>query len=689
MAFQLPKFIKAVFSAPKADSAFRDSAGNTYLPSSFGVADTTFGPGWSSRAVFMSQRRRELEWRRQFFEATTHDAKSYDMDGRLIAPGVQTTQPFVGGAIPSVYVPLDARRPSVPYRLATTIVKRFTSRIFGRDHFPTIEVVGDPDTQDWFAGVVDASSLRTRMIRARNMGGACGSVALSWRVCEGVPRVQVHAGSCVEVVEWADREELVPAHAIELTRRPEDRWDPDKRSFERVWWWCRRDWTPMADLYFLDKLDDSKGREEPWVLDRTRTDEHKDGEAHVVWVQNDPDDGVDGRPDYDGQYEALNSLDTSSSVAHRGTVLNLDPTLVLNADPEIVKRGGVIRKGSDNALTVGENGGAEYLELSGSSVAAGKDLIERERGQILECVSCVVPDPNTVAAAGTSSLGIRLVYEPMLDEVDVRREQYGQGMVRLLGQIERCVRRRLGNEEGVPVYEVAPDGTETPVIYEVKLEPKVIDVLDANGKPTGEVKVEPRRLGKGGTIKLKWGEDFSLTADEESKRTSTLSTAAGGKPVVSHKSAVERASKLHDLDPREEWKRVEQQTEAELKRAAAKEESVFGTADVALPPVPDAAVADQSQVLELAPTDIAKIVTVNEARASVGLAPIPGGDITVAEFFARQQAKAEEEGAAAGAAMGELIHPTPPKPPPPAQPPLPGAPGGAAGPSGQGAPPAV
>lgn len=55
----------------------------------------------------------------------------------------------------------------------------------------------------------------------------------------------------------------------------------------------------------------------------------------------------------------------------------------------------------------------------------------------------------------------------------------------------------------------------------------------------------------------------------------------------------------------------------------------------------------------LAPTDIAIVVTVNEARASQGLPPWPDaeeGRLTVAEFKARK----ETEGAAVGEAVGEV-----------------------------------
>ena len=47
-------------------------------------------------------------------------------------------------------------------------------------------------------------------------------------------------------------------------------------------------------------------------------------------------------------------LDTLVSVVMKGATLNLDPTLVLKMDPELVSRKGVL-KGSEHALVVGDD----------------------------------------------------------------------------------------------------------------------------------------------------------------------------------------------------------------------------------------------------------------------------------------------------------------------------------------------
>jgi phage gp29-like protein len=69
---------------------------------------------------------------------------------------------------------------------------------------------------------------------------------------------------------------------------------------------------------------------------------------------------------------------------------------------------------------------------------------------------------------------------------------------------------------------------------------------------------------------------------------------------------------------------------------------------------PDGAPTGPTRSIELAPTDIATVITVNEARESVGQGPLelqgggldPDGNLTVAEYRAKSEAKGEGTGAA-------------------------------------------
>jgi hypothetical protein len=103
---------------------------------------------------------------------------------------------------------------------------------------------------------------------------------------------------------------------------------------------------------------------------------------------------------------------------------------------------------------------------------------------------------------------------------------------------------------------------------------------------------------------------------------------------------------------------------AEIKAARLKDGS-FGVA------IEEIEQETETASLVLAPTDLAKIVTVNEARASQGLGELkgpgggndPDGYLTIAEFEAKRSAKGEATGTAEAPAT------EPPANAPPAQPP--------------------
>lgn len=566
----------SVVAPGPAAGVVRDGSA-TFAPSSFGAALTDFGANaLGAHAAMRSERRRELEYRERFFRCTVHDHKLFDFDGRMVRPGPPSTQPYIGGALPSFYVPLAQRRPSDPYRLARVIVNAFTTLLFGHDRWPSFQVVGDPDTQDFAEALAKAAKLPTLMIRARNLGGSTGTVGLSWRFYKGKPRVLVHSGKNLVVNEWEDREQLIPAHVTELYQTQREEYDPRAKARVKVLYWHRRDWTQHADIAFKE-VRVEPGKEPSWTIDEDNSFAHRDGFCHFVWIQNLPeDDGtdIDGQPDYAELYENMTSLDTLSSVTTRGTTLNCDPTTVIKADPELVNRAGM-RKGSDNALAVGENGDAKYMELAGTSIQTALAVEERRRARALEAAQCVVPDPNEVAAGAVSNVALKTVYAPMLGKGDVLREQYGDGIVRLIDQMIASARRHMPNADDADAEplteEVVDDETQEPqtveVAYYLDLPPRVVteEVTDDDGQPTGEFTTSyvPRRPGAGGTLELVWGDYFKATADDTQKEGQALVTSAGGKPVISQRTAVERMANHLGLDPQEEWQRVVADKEAE------------------------------------------------------------------------------------------------------------------------------
>ncbi len=516
----------------------------------FKTTDNAFG-GNGVNAMLEGDRYQELSRRQAFYTCTQHDGKHWDFDGRPVARGGQ--QPLMGTER-SWYVPLKMRRPSVPVRLGKIIVDSFTNLLFGENRFPTIKVEGDDETQDLLQTIVRVGKLPQKMIQARAYGGATGTCGLSWCFRNGKPRFEAHDPKNLFVHSWEDRLELVPEHVSEVYLVSKVKWDG--RAFNKVWYWFRRDWTPEADMIFKE-VPFRPGVEPEWDIDFDSSNFHDDGVCHLEWIQNLPTDEADGMPDYDGLYDSFDSIDLLMSVISRGAILNLDPTVKLKMDRDEVDRLG-IKKGSDNALVVGKDGDADYMEVGGQSIDAGLKLVDAKRRYILETAQCIVPDPNEVAAQGVSSVAIKAMFSPMLAKADIIREQYGSAVERILQKMVEVLKVKLKAE----ILIVDPDTkAETKGKFVLNLPPKVemqpdFDVVDQ--QPTGKERAvkTPRTIGEGGEISLVWPPYFSPTPDDQSKIITSLQMATGGKAFMSKQTAAEITARAFGIDPAEEWKRV-------------------------------------------------------------------------------------------------------------------------------------
>ncbi len=529
-------------------------------------------------SILTSERFVDLNQREKFYLCTQHDHKMHDFSGRVLPQGGidKSRAPMLANETSSFYVPLSHRRPSSPYRLGKVIVNRFTSMLFGSQRWPTIRVEGDADTQDFCEALIEATALPSKMIQARNIGGSVGTVGLSWCIRNGKPIVNVHNGKYLYVSEWEDRDTLTPAVVTEVFLFPKQVFNPTTKKFEKKQFWYRRDWTKTEDIGY-DEVMFEAGVEPQFTKNEVTSATHDDGFCHFVWIQNLKIDEEDGLPDYDGLYDNFDALDLLLSVLTRGMTLNLDPTLVLNLDPDIVKRMGV-KKGSDNALIVGLDGDAKYLEIGGQSVDAGIKLFNLKRKSCLEVAECVLTDPDSISSGQTSSLAIQKIYEPMIAACDVRREQYGEGLKRLLLQMLVSARKHLDEMVDVKTadgedVELDLDGEPQKAVPYLDLPLKVVttDEMDELGKPTGEISIEmeDRIPGEGGDIELQWGPYFPPSAEEHMSLITALNMAVGGKAIMSPQTASEIICAAFGRNPAAEWKRLTEHSQAEDDKAAA------------------------------------------------------------------------------------------------------------------------
>ena len=230
----------------------------------------------------------------------------------------------------------------------------------------------------------------------------------------------------------------------------------------------------------------------------------------------------DGDPDCQGAWQSFDTIDRLLAQMNKALLLNLDPTLVLKIDPkELLALGGSVRKGSDNALYVGANGAAVYLEMLASGVEAAHKLIDRLKQNILDVTRCVLADPEKLSGAAQSAKAMEYIYASMLEQADEFRSQWGDcGVIPILRLAEMMARKYHGIE--------VQQGDKT-----------VVMELDLPKKADGS----PRVLGPGGWIRLKWGPYFAPTENDKSMQVTTL-VAAKTSELIDSETAINQAAPI-------------------------------------------------------------------------------------------------------------------------------------------------
>lgn len=511
-------------------------------------------PAAPLRALVEDERFRELDKREAYWRATQDNGKRYNWDGELDS---MSGVPIAAGWS----VPHRMRRPSTRFDMAKLIVARLTSMVFGQDRFPELRIEGDPEAEDYVRALAQEARLPVRMHEARNLGGATGTAVLSFGFRDGKPRVRVHNAKHCQVLSWRDFDERRPAEVLKAYSSPRQVYDPSTRAMVRRDFWTVYYWSEQAEIIWRD-IPQSVGEQPTWTSwPPASTTAHGFGFCPVYWIQNRPCSELpDGEGDYEGQEGTFDEVNRLLSATTKGTRANVDPTLVIKMDP--AANTGAVQKGTGNAIF--SPGGAEYLELKGTAVQAAERQLDRLRSGCLDVAGVVMADAEKLSGAAQSAKALEILYQPMLANCDVLREQYGEHGIRPMMIDMLTAARMFVAKEPVTL----PDGSQ--VQAGVILPPKVETTVDEAGNET--VTTTERTPGTSSNLTLNWRPYFSATWEDIVNAANGLKTASGGKAIISQRTGVQAIAPLVGIDNVDaELAKIEEEEEA----AAEKQVDMF------------------------------------------------------------------------------------------------------------------
>jgi hypothetical protein len=548
------------------------------------MLDLSFGGAEFPRALEVRQflyqnsllgqttRFRRLERLEAYYKCLEYAHQPYNWDGQpadnfeTISPDVIVPQGFTQ---PGQELKVNQKRPTAPMRLTALVVDRFTDLIFSADRTPNVSVDDDSKSDDFLSAVFKKARFWRTMHMARTHGGSMGSVLVTahLRNIRGKSRFSfaAHNPKTVMDVVWEDPDlKTVSGVLIQyLFSREVEQLDaktgqPTGRTREATYLY-RRIIDEEMDVTF--KPAEVKGGQLPLLeVDLHNTYAHKLGRFPGVWIQNLPsDEELDGLPDCDGSYQMFDTIDRQVAQQNKGLLANMDPTLVISRDKKLAMMGVPIKKGSDNALDVGQGGSANYLEIGGAGINASQGFVGELKEAALQKTGMIVPAPEQMAGAAQSALAIEMLYHPTLAKASRLREQYGEAIEQLAEIV-----LEYGRKWGDPLqYE----GNSVP---EFDLGPRVIeedaDPNNPNPEEGSQKRFVKREPGKGSIVSLEWGPYFAPTPNDKQAKITNISMSfqAG---LIDQETAVRKIAPILDIEDvegllrrvREEAEKKEQQ----------------------------------------------------------------------------------------------------------------------------------
>jgi hypothetical protein len=322
------------------------------------------------------------------------------------------------------YIPIRDRKPLIQVGLCGQLVDRTASAMFGEKYFPKIKVTDDPLTEEFVRAIIAQSKLKAKFIAAAQKGLTAGSVLAVFSIMTGRFRV-----------DFFDSKHCKPEFnklSGELERVVVLYKYLDEETDEaNVWRWYKLELTQTSEILYDNPKVNADGRAPEFQV--AQRADHDLGFVTGEWITvGEERTSIDGVSLIDGPVQTLSdSLDYSLSQSDRATSYNMDPQVLLKGI-DADEMDALIRS-SSKAWSLGRDGEAKLLEMTGKGIEAGRDHRTEIHKRALEASRVIILDPKDIAGQANSGIALERMHAPFVDLVGELRPWFGEyGLVPLL-----------------------------------------------------------------------------------------------------------------------------------------------------------------------------------------------------------------------------------------------------------------
>jgi hypothetical protein len=323
------------------------------------------------------------------------------------------------------HVPLRKRKPKLIFPFGQLLGERVASKLLGRSTFPKLDIPEDPDTTELMKLLVDASYLRSCLLKAVETFVTHNSVFIRLKVVGGNLKYEYfNPKYCYP--EFNDSEELIK---IEIKYVYEDHKDLDGDGKAKRKWF-KMELGQAADIMYDNPLYSSD--QAPTFQEVARAD-HKLGFVQGVWIRN----GYDRHsPDGDGESIVERSMGFIDALNYN--LSQADSAVLYGQDPQLMVKGldedeiESLIKSSSKGWNLGREGDAGFIEVGGSGVQTGKEHRMDLKKDIQDIARVIMLDPEKIVGSAQSAKAMEVLHGPLIELINQMRPHVEKGIKKLL-----------------------------------------------------------------------------------------------------------------------------------------------------------------------------------------------------------------------------------------------------------------
>jgi hypothetical protein len=346
------------------------------------------------------------------------------------------------------FIPISKRKPKIIYPFAQVFSERLSSKLCGLSTFPKLTIEEDREADYFLQILINATYIKARLLSASKMFVLFNSVFVRFYLVNGIVKIESHNPNyCYPVFTDDGKLESIDIKYIYDSGETDEQGKP-------IYKWYRLSLSQTVDIEFDSPIYSEYS--EPEFVEVSRN-EHNLGFVQGEWFtfgESEQTPDGDREPFICKIKGFIDEINYNLSQTTQASKYGMEPQLVVTGlDSDELDS---LIKSSASSWSLGREGDAKFLEVSGSGIEKGTEVRIDLFKRVQDIARVVMLDPDKIVGSAQSAKAMEVLHGPMVEIVNELRPWFEKYYIQLVEKIYTVV--VMMNNMGFETQFTMPDG---------------------------------------------------------------------------------------------------------------------------------------------------------------------------------------------------------------------------------------